>query len=588
MAKRRLFWKIFPSLLAIVVIAVAIMVIYTEQTLKQSYREQTHQDLLDKAYLVEHLVTPMVLEQQYPEVDSLCKEIFEQTGVRVTLILSSGVVVADSRENPAIMENHALRPEVVESKENQIGVKERFSSTLQLRMMYLAMNVETAPEPYVVRVAYPMTAIEKALGGLRFRIILGGLVVAILATVVSLILTRRISRPLESLKRGAERFARGAFKRKLSVKGSDEISTLAAAMNYMADEISTKITTITEHRQTQEAIMASMVEGVVAVDVDERIISINRAAADFFDINVHEYEGRYLHEVVRSSAMQLLVQQILLGGESESVQAELSTGVDKTRYLQASGSILRDNEGHGLGAVVVLNDVTRIQELEDLRRDFVANVSHELRTPITLIKGYVETLQDGSVDDAADVNRFLGIIARHSDQLNQLIEDLLSLSRIEQGPAIKFEEGPLEFDLTLAISECEPKAREKNIVVKQQGVVDVNIEANHHLVGRAVSNLIDNAIKYSDPGSEIVVRTEMEDHAVKISVTDHGCGIEEQHLARLFERFYRVDKARSRELGGTGLGLAIVKHIANAHGGSIDVESTPGEGSTFSLTLPLS
>jgi len=572
--------------MAIIVVAVALVVFFAERAIRPFYEERTIDYLASTARIVAHQIKDAAAAGNYAAADSLCKEIGRETGIRVTLILGSGKVVGDSFEDPERMENHSNRPEVRMARDSGVGNSIRYSSTVSQRMMYVALMPETAGDSgMVVRTSISIERIDEVLGLLRTRFVVGGLVVAVLAALVSLFYSRRITLPLEHLKRGAERFARGKFKLKLAVVGSDEIATLAQAMNAMADEISRKLDTITEQRQTQEAIMTSMVEGVVAVDRDERVLSINRAAADFFETSGMDSTGRFLHEVVRNSAMQQLVAEILTTGES--VAAELSTGGKKVRYLQASGSILHDANGTALGAVVVLNDVTRIQELESVRRDFVANVSHELRTPITLIKGYVETLQEGALQKPEDAEKFLEVIARHTDQLNQLIEDLLSLSRIEQSPRIEFESGPLSKDLDMAVTECEPKAREKGITLTIEGKRDYDLLANHHLIQRAISNLIDNAVKYSPQGAPVEVKVSQADNEVVIDIVDHGCGIDSRHLPRIFERFYRVDKARSRELGGTGLGLAIVKHIVQTHRGRVTVDSTVGKGSVFSIHLPI-
>jgi two-component system phosphate regulon sensor histidine kinase PhoR len=259
------------------------------------------------------------------------------------------------------------------------------------------------------------------------------------------------------------------------------------------------------------------------------------------------------------------------------------------RFLQAHGTILHDAEDRGIGALVVLNDVTRIRKLESVRREFVANVAHEIRTPVTSIKGFVETLLDGALENPKNAEHFLNIIGRQAERLNAIIEDLLSLSRIEQeteSAEIALKEGRIIDVLQAAVQLCEKKAAGKKIAVRLACEEDVSAKINPPLLEQALVNLIDNAINYSGRGSPVHVEAARGDTEIIIGVRDQGCGIAKQHLPRLFERFYRVDKARSRKLGGTGLGLAIVKHITQAHGGNVTVESTPGEGSTFRIHLP--
>jgi two-component system phosphate regulon sensor histidine kinase PhoR len=273
----------------------------------------------------------------------------------------------------------------------------------------------------------------------------------------------------------------------------------------------------------------------------------------------------------------------------EPVEKDILLYTDVERIINAHGTLLRDADKHRVGALIVLNDITRLWRLENIRRDFVANVSHEIRTPITAVKGFVETLRDGSVKDPKDSKRFLGIIEKHVDRLEAIIEDLLSLSRIERGTEgehIMLQGGRIRDVLLTAIQVCEAKAAPKNIRVELSCNEELKANINPALLEQAVVNLIDNAIKFSDNGSSVLVKAIQMNGQIGISIRDQGCGIEKKHLPRLFERFYRVDKARSRQMGGTGLGLAIVKHITQAHGGQVSVESIPGEGSTFSIHIP--
>jgi two-component system phosphate regulon sensor histidine kinase PhoR len=340
-------------------------------------------------------------------------------------------------------------------------------------------------------------------------------------------------------------------------------------------------------RNEKEAVLSSMVEGVLAVDTDQRLITINQTAARLFGIDPARADGTDLSVIIRDTALRKLVTDAL--ASDEPVEGEIVLKNQNEKVLHSRGTALRDAQGKEIGAVVVLQDVTRVRRLEQVRRDFVANVSHELRTPITSIKGFVETLMDGALNDPHDAQRFLGIIRKQADRLNAIIEDLLTLSRLEEevGEAhAVLEPTPLERVLRSAIDLCSgaAAAKEINVELHCDGVGEVRVAPR--FLERAVVNLIDNAIKYSESAGAIRVRVVRSDGEVTIRVEDDGCGISPEHLPRLFERFYRVDKARSRQLGGTGLGLAIVKHIANVHGGRVSVESTPGQGSVFSIHLP--
>jgi two-component system phosphate regulon sensor histidine kinase PhoR len=502
------------------------------------------------------------------------------------VVLPTGQVVGDTDEDPTTMENHRSRPEIAEALAGHTGTSIRYSNTLHRTMIYVAIPLRQNGKVIgVVRSSVPVTAIDQALHSIRVKIIIAGIVIAVVAALLSLMISRRISRPLEQLKKGAQQFARGDLTSKLAVPTTEEIGALAEAMNVMASQLGQRINTITQQRQEQQAILSSMIEGVVAVDLDEQIISINDAASRFFDIDPDNALKRTLHEVIRNPGLLQLVGSILRS--HESAQDEIVQGHRPRRYLQASGTLLRGAEGDTIGVVVVLNDVTRIRELEQVRRDFVANVSHELKTPITSIKGFVETLLDGAMSNVADATRFLKIIARHADRLNAIIEDLLTLSHIEQKSPIVFEERNIGELVCDAVQTCEGVAQAQGVRIAASCEDNVRLRIHSRLLEQAIVNLIDNAVKYSQPNNEVQVRAFRDGQRIKIEVEDHGCGIEAEHLPRIFERFYRVDRARSRELGGTGLGLAIVKHIALIHEGEVTVTSKPGVGSTFTIHLPI-
>jgi len=329
-----------------------------------------------------------------------------------------------------------------------------------------------------------------------------------------------------------------------------------------------------------------MVEGVVAVDMDERVISVNEAGARLLGISPEQSHGRSIQEVVRNKALQELVGRTIKS--HESVEGDIVLRNDGECFLQAHGTKLHDANNRAFGAVIVLNDVTRIRRLETVRRDFVANVSHELKTPITSIKGFVETLLDGAMNEPADAERFLRIVSRQTDRLNAIVEDILLLSCIEDQTdkaKIELEKSSIREMLESAVGVCELQAREKNIRIELECEDRLMARVNAPLMEQAVINLVDNAIKYSETGKTVFVQASEAERELLIRVRDQGCGIDPEHQSRIFERFYRVDKARSRKMGGTGLGLAIVKHIVLVHGGSIGVNSTPGKGTTFTIYL---
>jgi two-component system phosphate regulon sensor histidine kinase PhoR len=589
MARKRLFRQIYLHYLFIIVLSMTLSMILVSWTLRDFYTGQVKEDLEARALLVEKQIREP-LARSHEELDNLCRHLGDRSHTRITIILPSGKVVADSRKNPAEMDNHADRPEIRTAFGGKVGSRVRYSHTLQKMMVYVAVPAwERENILCAVRASMPLATVGQALEEVQGRILLFVFLVALAAMGISLVFSRKISRPMEEMKQGAQRFALGDLQSRLHVPDSEEMGGLAETLNDMAAQLDERIRTITRQRREQEAILASMVEGVIAVNAGEKIISINQAACGMLGLRAEQVQGKSVQEAVRNATLHALVASTLSGrGEEAGGKAILETSTD--RFLQANGAILRDVGGERIGAVIVLNDITQLRKLENHRREFVANVSHELRTPITSIKGFVETLRDGALQSTEDAERFLGIIARQVDQLNAIIEDLLVLSRIEQNgerSGFNLEPTKVRDVLESAIEVCSTRAVEKDI--------SIGLSCNHGLTGQlhfplltqAVVNLLDNAINFSNTGSAVQVEAGEEAGGLFIRVRDQGSGIPEEHISRLTERFYRVDKARSRKMGGTGLGLAIVKHIVQSHGGTLSIESTLGKGSTFTLRLPL-
>ncbi|MFO7900683.1 MAG: ATP-binding protein, partial [Planctomycetota bacterium] len=529
-------------------------------------------------------------------VNELCDRLGRDakwSSTRYTVVRADGTVLGDSEKHPVKdnMDNHGRRPEIVEAFRTTkgYGSSVRHSDTVDKDMMYVAVRIPgPGGAPAVARVSLPVTVIAETVRSIYRHVALGGAVVALLAILTCFWVSRTLSRPLEEMERTAEQFAAGDLSARVPVPDTFELAGLGETLNAMAADLDRRIQAIVRQRNEQEAILASMSEGVLAIDVDEQIISMNRTAGRMLGVEVEQARGRTIQEVIRNPELQKFVANALRSPDPTRGDVAVRDGQEK--LLETYSASLRGPDDGAIGVVIVMNDVTRVRRLENLRRDFVANVSHELKTPITSIKGFVETLVDGAVDDREEAERFLRIVAGHADRLTAIIDDLLLLSRIEQDeqePGIGRETWPLADILASAVRACEQRAAEKGTPVTLDCPDDLTAEVNAQLFEQAVTNLIDNAIKYSEPGSAIEVTGSAADGEVAVSVRDHGCGIEAKHLPRVFERFYRVDKARSRSLGGTGLGLAIVKHIVRAHQGRVTVDSTPGEGSAFTIFLPV-
>jgi two-component system phosphate regulon sensor histidine kinase PhoR len=586
--KKRLLWQLYPSYLLIIIVSLVAVTWYASKSLRHFFLEQTAADLEARALLFEQQILEYLDPPNINRIDQLCKNIGLRSSTRITVILPSGKVIGDSEGVPASMDNHADRPEVLQALTGRLGMSTRYSRTLEKDMMYVAIPTRKGVQNIaVIRTSIPVTAIDDALKDIQVKIAVGGLIISFFAAILCLLISRRISHPLEEMKQGSEHFAQGDLEYRLSVPDSEEMGGLAEAMNQMAIQLDDRIKAVIKQRNELKAVLSSMVEGVVAVDMDENIINMNHAAAQMLKTVPSEAQGRSIQEVVRNTALLQFVANAL--SSDEAFEGDIALHSEGQRILNGHGTVLHDGEGNRIGALIVLNDVTRLRKLENIRREFVANVSHEIKTPITAIRGFVETLREGSIKDPKETERFLEIIMKHVNRLNTIIEDLLSLSRIEEKAEkeeVALTVGSVKDVLKTAIQLCEVKAASKQIHLELSCGEDITAKINHPLLEQAVVNLLDNAIKYSNKGSVIQIKAEQTDDETVISVSDQGCGIDKEHLSRLFERFYRVDKARSRKLGGTGLGLAIVKHIVQAHRGRVSVDSMPGEGSIFTIYLP--
>jgi two-component system phosphate regulon sensor histidine kinase PhoR len=588
--KKRLVWQIFPAFFLIALASLAVAIWFASNALNLFFLKQTALDLKDQLALLQHQIRPHFHNANFQRIEQICKETGQLTETRFTVILPDGQVVGDSRENPIHMDNHADRPEIRAVRAEGYGQSMRYSKTLDRNLLYVATAMRDGARLIAVtRAALPVLFLDEQKQAIQWRMAGGGLVIAVLVGVISLLASRKISRPIEELRIGAEVFANGELAHKLAIPDTEELASLAEAMNKMADQLDRRIRTVVEQRNELETVLASMHEGVVAIDTAEVIINMNQAAANMFESERDKAAGRSVQEVVRNLELQNFVREALATDETR--ESDISLFTPGETILNIHSSPIRDGGGRRIGTLLVMADVTKLRRLENMRRDFVANVSHEIKTPLTAIKGYVETLVNQEVDSKDDNERFLGIINKHVNRLDAIVEDLLSLSRIER--AVDVAESPLEFKETrigdiiqTAVQVCQSRADAKSISIDRRGELDLKARVDATLIEQAILNLLDNAIKYSENGSVVAIDVERRNGATGIHITDHGCGIAKNHLARLFERFYRVDKARSRQMGGTGLGLAIVKHIVQAHGGQVTVDSKPGRGSTFSVLLP--
>jgi len=526
---------------------------------------------------------------EYDAIDDYINRIAVED-VRITIIRSDGIVVADSQADISKLDNHADRPEVLSALNGVPGRSKRYSDSLGEDLIYVTMPmVELSSETYVIRSAMSVHDIDEALRDILGRIVFIGIITFLALSTLSFLSERRIIAPLADIQKAAEAFSGGNLDYYLNIPGPEDIRIVADTLNEMAEALKYRLNEITKGKNELAAIFSSMMEAVVVLDKSLNIRHLNRSALKIVGVPESEVYGRSLIETFMNSNLQSFAEETL--ASQNPVERDITFNSSRNLILHAHGTRIApaDDKTSENAIVLVMNDITRAQHLENMRRDFVANVSHELKTPITNVKGYLETLADGVMDDPETAKRFLAISIRNADRLNAILDDLLSLSRLEQqgGEGLEFEIRPLGDIVLGAFQYCSLKATDKGIDMRLEGEKNLPASVNTLLIEQALTNLIDNAVKYSDKGAMMTVHIDKNGGMADISVIDEGIGIPAKDLPRIFERFYRVDKARSRELGGTGLGLAIVKHIAIVHRGSVKVKSELGKGSTFTISVPL-
>ncbi len=588
--KTHLLWRLYPTYLAVIILSITVIALFGVHYLRDDIRQRQVQSLENQILTFLQVIPGDVTQENAGRIDGVCKQIGELTGVRYAVILNSGEVIGDSEEDPRTMTNHLTRPEVQDAFNTGRGISRRFSTTIGKELLYLAIPLKQGNHVQaIVRASVPGAVISAPIRKFVTQLLIVLLVITLAAAFMSYTMVILLNRPIKKMIAGAGRFSKGRFQEKIGIVSSiHEISVLSLALDSMAEEVDGQIRLIGLQKMELETILANLKEAVLVVDRNECILRMNQAAVEMFRCEMDDVSGRTIQEVVRSEAIHCFVKETI--SCSGSMDRDVVMTGQENRYLHLYGSTIQDSASGKTSALIVLHDMTRIHRLEKIRKDFVANVSHELKTPITAIKGFVETLQEGAVSDPEHAHRFLKIILKHTNQLNAVIEDLLSLSRLQtltSGESLKQTQVQLIEILDTVVSICQAKAREKMIQLVTDGDPLITVKINEQLMQQAITNLVDNAIKYSPSGSQVRISCSRTSSSAVIEVRDNGPGIPEKYLSRIFERFYRIDKSRSRDMGGTGLGLAIVKHIVSVHQGSVEVTSSPGKGSVFIIRFPL-
>jgi two-component system phosphate regulon sensor histidine kinase PhoR len=589
----KLLFKFFLPYFSLSLTLLALSYFYAAGKIRTFYVSALAQEMLQEAKLLTRLL-PRHLEGE--AFDLICREMASDLDARLTVIDLEGKVLGDSEESSIAMENHAGRPEVAQARLNGTGESIRYSTTVKYEMLYQAVLMPDEHSARIVRIAVPLRQVEESANRIRTTMLAGLVAAFSLSFPFALFLFQRFGKRVQRIADFSQSVARGIFpKEPIPIRGQDELSIVERNLNEMSLSLQEKIKGITDEKEKVESILRCMMEGVVVLDPQGRVMLINQNAREMFDLPPDSsFYGAAMIEVSRHVEMSQLMQQVLARDSStEALSKEIA--LDGKKWFRVNAVRLKAGDGKLLGHIMVFHDVTEVKRLETVRADFVANVSHELRTPLSAIKGYVETLLHNPPKTPETAHQFLEVVDRHSERLGRLIDDLLTLSDLESGKAQLARE-PVEVDhlLRRVLEIFHDQAKKKGISLDHEMDVDLpRISGDPDRLQQLLINLVDNALKYTPSNGHVQVKAQLsgvpngKDSAlVEIAVSDTGCGIPAKDIPRLTERFYRVDKARSRELGGTGLGLAIVKHIVQAHGGYLKIESQLQKGTTLRIYLP--
>lgn len=573
-----LFRKVFLTYLLTILVGIVVTYFVAWHFARARYEKEIEKELGIVSVLFGRMVANEMPSGER-DLQKVAERLGGETGIRVTVVDAEGRVLADSDKNPSEMENHRDRSEIAAAFSSGTGLSVRRSDTLKVDMMYFARKQEVLNNRVVVvRTALPLSGVEERLWDVNRAVIAGFVVTAILALFVGFFAVRRLTNSISQMKEVAQAITSGELTSRASAMSNDEIGELGKALNEMSDALKEKIEKLSEEKSQIETIISSMSDGLVAVDTEGTIVLANRMAEQLLGCTLTP--GRRLGEVVRNDEITALLKNALSGAHTEPVHSSTPLGFELELHASAIS--------RGGGALVIVRNVTEARRLERMRKEFVANASHELRTPVTLMKGYIETLNAGVAEDTSKRGQFLTVLEKNVNQLANLIEDLLRLSILEGEKRLRIEESVNVAQLVSEVVEQFNDAASQKGISLSASVQEeqLTVVGDSTLLKQAVANLVDNAVKYTNPDGTVTVSAKVLNGKVAVEVTDTGIGIDKEHLPRIFERFYRVDKSRSRDLGGTGLGLSIVKHVVQAHGGEVSVQSEPGKGSRFTILLP--
>jgi len=575
--RRSIFFKIFGGYLFVTLVLSGLVLAFSFAGIREFYIESATRDLRNLGVAVEASATPLVAEKNYRALDALVKKIGREIRTRITIISPDGTVLADSEADPRTMENHRTRTEVAQALEGRMGRFLRMSGTLKEEMLYVALPLKVGSTTAgVVRLSLFLREMNQALNQVKQKILLITFIILCISLLFALFFSRSLSRPIRELSQASRKVADRDFNVRVFLRNRDELKDLADSFNSMVAQIRSLFAELTHQKGELTSIISSLQEGLLVLDRDDRVLLCNESFRKI--ISDGSIEGRFFWEVFREPRFDEMIRKV------RNSRQNLVEEIEFRKKVYLCGATFLESEGE---IAMVFHDITQIKNLERMKTDFVLNVSHELRTPLTAIKGFTETLQEETKDEQSA--HYISIIRRNTDRLINIINDLLSISELEaRSIELQFGEVDLHDLVENLIRTFDPRVKAKGLYLKLDAARDLPVvEADSFRLEQMFINLIDNAIKYSERGGiDIVLRPVT--RGISIVVKDTGIGIPQEHLARVFERFYVVDKSRSRKMGGTGLGLSIVKHVVMMHRGTIEVESAIGVGSTFTITLPLS
>jgi two-component system phosphate regulon sensor histidine kinase PhoR len=587
----RLFWKPFIYFSLLIVLGSVIGGATTIHWQHEQIINQLELRLHNTAISLQNSATEALAHQDIDNFQSVIETIAPQMNTRITLVETQGRVIADSHADPLKLKNHRDRPELIAALQTGNGSSTRFSDSLEIEMLYVAYRIEHQGAAVgCVRVAVNTQHVSEQVANIKlkiatlvFIIIVGGLGIAGIGI-------SKMTQPVVQLIEEARELTSGQIKKPRNLSKGNEFDELGQTLNNLSKTLSKRMRQLERNHNELLVVLEGMKEGVIAVDGSDCIRFANEAVCRMFSLDVNRDEGRPIWEVLRNQMIETTVHKARKSDEPFHGKIELLTPHEQHLSLSASAipSSSHSSSSKNPGVIIVFHDITEIHRLENMRRDFVANVSHELKTPLASIQAFAETLIDGAIHDDDNNMLFLTRIVEQSERLNLLIQDLLSIARLESG------ENVTDFasvDLTEIAQRClndhQSHAAKKNITLVSNQSDSVWVFAEADGLTQILDNLVDNALKYTPEDGTVTVNIQAEPQAVHLQVTDTGIGIPVDHQDRVFERFYRVDKARSRQLGGTGLGLAIVKHLVNAFGAEVEVISAANQGTTFQITFPL-